>query len=94
MKIKLDENLPTRLASLLVSMGHQVDSVVDEGLTGKPDSDVWIAAQKEGRFLVTQDLDFSDTRHTARHSSGPAVGSIARTGCECVAPACRQSIPG
>ena len=62
MKIKLDENLPTRLASLLESMGHQVDTVADEGLTGKLDTDVWIAAQKEGRFLITQDLDFSDTR--------------------------------
>jgi len=60
-KIKLDENLPTRLASLLECMGHQVDTVADEGLTGKPDIDVWIAAQKEGRFLITQDLDFSDT---------------------------------
>ncbi len=62
MKIKLDENLPARLATLLESMGHQVDTVADEGLTGKPDSDVWIAAQKESRFLITQDLDFSDTR--------------------------------
>ena len=62
MKIKLDENLPARLATLLESMGHQVDTVADEGLTGKPDTDVWIAAQKESRFLITQDLDFSDTR--------------------------------
>ena len=50
MKIKLGENLPARLAPLLKSMGHQVDT------------DVWIAAQKEGRFLIKQDLDFSDTR--------------------------------
>jgi Domain of unknown function (DUF5615) len=58
MKIKLDENLPTRLAYLLKCMRHQVDTLTDEGLTGKPDTDVWIAAQKEGRFLITQDLDF------------------------------------
>ena len=32
MKIKLDENLPTRLASLLESMGHLVDTAADEGL--------------------------------------------------------------
>jgi predicted nuclease of predicted toxin-antitoxin system len=62
MKIKLDENLPTRLGALLESLGHLVDTVADEGLTGRPDADVWIAAQKEGRFLITQDLDFSDTR--------------------------------
>lgn len=46
MKIKLDENLLTRLASLLESMGHLVDTVADEGLTGKPDNDVWIAPSK------------------------------------------------
>ena len=46
MKIKLDENLPTRLATLPESMGHEVDTVADEGLTGKPDTDVWIAARK------------------------------------------------
>jgi predicted nuclease of predicted toxin-antitoxin system len=62
MKIKLDENLPARLAFLLESMGHQVDTVADEELTGKPDTAVWTATQKEGRFLITQDLDFSDTR--------------------------------
>jgi len=29
---------------------------------GRSDEDVWAAAQAEGRFLVTHDLDFSDTR--------------------------------
>jgi predicted nuclease of predicted toxin-antitoxin system len=62
MKIKLDENLPTRLGYFLASQNHQVDTVADEGLTGKPDADVWEAAQREGRFLITQDLDFSDIR--------------------------------
>lgn len=62
MKIKLDENLPSRLVPLLENLGHQVDTVADEGLTGKPDTEVWNAAQREERFLITQDLDFSDTR--------------------------------
>jgi len=62
MKIKLDENLPARLVPLLSKLGHQVDTVSDEGLTGKPDNDVWHKVIQEDRFLITQDLDFSDTR--------------------------------
>jgi predicted nuclease of predicted toxin-antitoxin system len=62
MRVKLDENLPARLAPLLANMGHQTDTVAEEGLTGKPDAEVWAAAQHEDRFLITQDLDFSDTR--------------------------------
>jgi predicted nuclease of predicted toxin-antitoxin system len=42
MKIKLDENLPVRSVPLLESLGHQVDTVADQGLTGQPDANVWI----------------------------------------------------
>ena len=62
MKIKLDENVPTSLGPVLEDLGHEVDSVVEEGLTGAGDQVVWAAAQHSGRFLVTQDLDFSDVR--------------------------------
>lgn len=62
MKIKLDENLPTRLARDLKALGHDVHTVHDEGLSGKADTEVWSAAQEDTRFLVTQDLDFSDAR--------------------------------
>ncbi|WP_200348435.1 DUF5615 family PIN-like protein [Halochromatium glycolicum] len=62
MKIKLDENIPTAVVSHLSALGHDVDSVMDEGLDGHPDPDVWAGAQAAGRFLVTHDLDFSDIR--------------------------------
>jgi len=62
LKIKLDENIPTGFAVVLSSLGHEVDTVEREGLAGSPDEEVWKHAQREGRFLVTQDLDFSDTR--------------------------------
>lgn len=62
MKIKLDENLPARLAGWLKSLGHDADTVAEEGLQGRPDTDVWAAAKQENRFLITQDLDFSDIR--------------------------------
>ena len=65
MKLKLDENLPVTLAVRLREVGHDADTVRDEGLGGHPDDAVWQAAQREGRFLVTQDLDFSDTRKFA-----------------------------
>jgi predicted nuclease of predicted toxin-antitoxin system len=62
MRIKLDENLPVRLAGVLASLGHDVDTVSAEGLSGQEDSVVWEAAQTTERFLITQDLDFADMR--------------------------------
>jgi len=65
MKIKLDENLPARLVSLLAVLGHDVDTVPQQGLRASLDPPVWDAAQRNGRFLITQDLDFSDVRRFA-----------------------------
>jgi predicted nuclease of predicted toxin-antitoxin system len=62
MKLKLDENLPESLVPVLGALGHEVDNVRAEGLRGQADDNVWQAAQKSGRFLITQDLDFSDVR--------------------------------
>jgi predicted nuclease of predicted toxin-antitoxin system len=65
MKIKLDENLRLRLAILLKDLGHDAHTLHDESLIGRADSVIWAAAQKESRFLITQDLDFSDLRQFA-----------------------------
>ena len=62
MKLKLDENLPRQLVPILAGLGHDVDTVPDEHLAGQHDDNVWAGAQAAGRFLVTQDLDFSDAR--------------------------------
>jgi len=62
MKLKLDENLPETLLVELAALNHDVDTVRQEGLAGHDDPDIWTAAQTEGRFLITQDLDFSDIR--------------------------------
>ena len=62
MNIKLDENLPERLASELRALGHDIDTVRSEHLAGRDDDEVWQAAQAADRFLITQDLDFSDAR--------------------------------
>ena len=66
MKIKLDENLPATLASTLNALGHDVHTVGDEELLGHSDPEIWQAAQREERFLITQDKkDFSDLRQFA-----------------------------
>ena len=62
MKIKLDENLPERLAPELSRLGHDVDTVRAERLAGQTDEQVWRATQSSSRFLITQDLDFSGMR--------------------------------
>jgi predicted nuclease of predicted toxin-antitoxin system len=61
-RIKLDENVPADFTPLLATQGHGVDTVASEGLQGHDDADVWSAASREGQFLITQDLDFSDIR--------------------------------
>jgi predicted nuclease of predicted toxin-antitoxin system len=62
MKIKLDENLPVGLVAILSSLSHDVHTVAEENLSGSSDRDVWEATQHDQRFLITQDLDFSDLR--------------------------------
>ena len=62
MKLKLDENIAESAAPRLAVLGFDVDTARAEGLGGKSDAAVWAAAQREGRFLVTHDLDFSSIR--------------------------------
>lgn len=62
MKIKLDENIPASLATTLRNLQHEVHTVADEELGGSSDRTIWEAAQRQERFLITQDLDFSDVR--------------------------------
>lgn len=73
MRLKLDENIAVSAAPRLAALGHDVHTVPEEGLGGRPDADVWLAAQTEERFLVTQDLDFSDER---RFAAGTHAGIL------------------
>jgi predicted nuclease of predicted toxin-antitoxin system len=65
MRIKLDENIPARLVPLLVDLGHDVDTVIGQKLVGRGDPAIWKGSQATKRFLITQDLDFSDVRKFA-----------------------------
>lgn len=62
MKIKLDENLSRHLKAPLEQRGHDVTTVVEQRMMGKPDVEVGTAAKGEERMKFTLDLDFADLR--------------------------------
>jgi len=70
-RIKLDENLPVELVEDLQALGHEVDSVVSEGLAGQPDSIVADAARRRHRVLFTLDKGLA-TSAGFRHVGTPA----------------------
>lgn len=62
MKIKIDENLPLESAIILKNAGYDVHTINDEGIVGCSDDVVFSACIKEGRVLITLDMDFTDIR--------------------------------
>jgi predicted nuclease of predicted toxin-antitoxin system len=61
-RFKLDENIPRDALELLRGQGHDVETVVSEGLGGRADDAILRAAHEEQRVLVTLDMDFADIR--------------------------------
>jgi hypothetical protein len=79
LRLKLDENLGRTEAEFLRAAGHDVDTVVDEGLMSASDATVIDAARAAGRGLVTLDLDFSNPlRFDPRAYAGIAVLRLPR----------------
>ena len=62
MRLKLDENITVAAKGPLVAAGHDVDTVADEKLVGRPDPVVLAGAVADDRALVTFDLGFGDPR--------------------------------
>lgn len=62
MQIKVDEDLPRRVVALLRENGYQADTVVEQGMAGWTDAEIWRKIQAEGRFLLTADKGFADIR--------------------------------
>jgi uncharacterized protein with PIN domain len=65
-RFKLDENLPVELGPELRAMGHDTDTVADEGLCGEADSAVVEAASDADRILLTLDKGIADVRGQRR----------------------------
>jgi predicted nuclease of predicted toxin-antitoxin system len=72
-KVKLDENLPRSAREVLVAVGHDVDSVAEEDLTGAPDAEVVRAATDSGRLLISLDRGLGDIR---RYPPGGHAGIL------------------
>ena len=73
MKFKLDENLPASSAAILETAGHDVDTVIGEGLTGALDPEVVAAATTAGRILISLDRGLGDIR---RYPPGSHAGIV------------------
>ena len=74
MKFKLDENLGNRTRNVFVDAGHDVQTVRDEQLQGRPDEVIYDVCRLERRCLVTLDLDFSNVfRFPPEPTAGIAV---------------------
>jgi len=67
-RLKLDENLSRHLKDGLARLGHDVQTVADEGLLSRPDHVVAAAANEEGRFLGP-----GTRAHADSASRGPAL---------------------
>src|ERR1700721_844180 len=62
MKFKLDENLPLEIADAFRNVGHEIDSVQSEGLTGATDIEILHRVQSENQVLLTMDKGIADVR--------------------------------
>ncbi|WP_437757647.1 DUF5615 family PIN-like protein [Sorangium sp. So ce1389] len=62
MRLKIDENLPEDVAELMRQAGHDVSTVLVQGLGGRPDPDIARVCAEEGRALLTLDVDFANVR--------------------------------
>jgi predicted nuclease of predicted toxin-antitoxin system len=90
-RIKLDENLPLSAATVLAERGHDVDTVIAEGLTGAPDADIVAAASAAARLLLTLDRGLGDIR---RYPPGSHAGIVVVRPADQSAVAVREVVTG
>ena len=79
MRFKFDENLPADAAGILREAGHDVATVLEQGLKGTSDDSLASVCTSEGRVLVTLDVDFADiTAYPPRDHAGIVVLRLPR----------------
>jgi predicted nuclease of predicted toxin-antitoxin system len=93
-RFKIDENLPTEVVELLRSAGHDVTTVVDEGLLGSPDEVVAREAHGEERAILTLDADLADIRRfPPRSHSGVVFLRVDDQRVPAILEVCKRMLP-
>lgn len=85
MRFLIDEMFPPAVCAMLAGLGHDAVHVRDLGLNGRPDLEVAVAAGREDRALVTENVkDFAAERDIvivcvlkARLHGGPMARRLA-----------------
>jgi predicted nuclease of predicted toxin-antitoxin system len=72
-KFKLNENLPVELMTDLRGLGHDADTVIDEGLRGEADTAVVHAASAANRILFTLDKGIANLQRYPIHQHAGVV---------------------
>ena len=73
-KLKLDENFSPNLTILFRNRGFDTHSVLDENLSGEPDTVIYLECLTENRCLITFDTDFCNIlRFPADNTAGIIV---------------------
>lgn len=94
LRFKIDENLPAEVATLLTDSGHDASTVLEQRLSGYPDSQISQVCQQEQRIIVTLDLDFSDIRlYPPQEYSGIVVFRLVQSSKRQVLEATRRLLP-
>jgi predicted nuclease of predicted toxin-antitoxin system len=73
-RIKTDENIARWAVELLRSAAHDVETVLDQGFSGRSDEDVFAVCRSERRILMTLDRGFGELlRFPSEQSAGIVV---------------------
>lgn len=85
MKVKIDENLPAEIADDLRALGHDVMTVVDQGMAGIDDERLMARVAEKSRIFMTMDKGIANIQE---YSPGRFAGLILfrpnQTGCGAV----------
>ncbi len=94
MIIKIDENLPDELADDIRALGHQADTVHQEGLTGASDPVILERTRSEGRVLLTMDKGIADIRaYPPSQHAGIVLFRLRASGRKYVSDFVRRQLP-